>query len=608
MKVDHKKISHLIGELDVMIKELKRVEKDCIEVTQSVTPAKFKSARNLVHYRSFRKNDLRPIQNKLRNLGMSRLARSEAHIMASLLNIRLILKSLIGDHSKKVTKAGLSVKNGRKMLVRNTKRLLGYRAKGRRLRIMVTQPAESASNYDLVFSMVKHGMNCARINCAHDSPETWLEIIKNVKKASSKLNKNVKIAMDLSGPKIRTGAIKAGARVRKFSPERDEEGKIVSSAPLIFVPSPLYIDSPKNALPIEKEWLALLKPGDEIKLTDTRGKQRILKISETTPERAYAYCNKTTYISTGTTLESMDGFQTRVGGLPAVEHALLLKIGDVFTVHKEGTLGESAKVDENGKLTQKAHISCQLEEVFESVKIGEKVMFDDGKISGRILATHLDSFDVKVTRAKEFGSKLKAEKGINFPNTNLNIGGLTQKDKRDLAFVVEHADIVNFSFVNTPGDVKELVDSFRELNAPKELGVILKIETPTAYNNLIDILLEAMKVENIGVMIARGDLAVETGWESIGAVQREILSICHAAHVPVVWATQVLENLAKKGLPSRSEITDTATSIKAECVMLNKGPFIIDAIQLLSTILSKLEAFNDNNESLLPRLSKLQDS
>jgi len=79
-------------------------------------------------------------------------------------------------------------------------------------------------------------------------------------------------------------------------------------------------------------------------------------------------------------------------------------------------------------------------------------------------------------------------------------------------------------------------------------------------------------------MIARGDLLVEIGYERLAEVQEEILWLCEAAHVPVIWATQVLEGLAQKGLPSRAEITDAAMGVRAECVMLNKGPHIIEAV------------------------------
>ncbi|WKX75907.1 pyruvate kinase [Zobellia laminariae] len=195
---------------------------------------------------------------------------------------------------------------------------------------------------------------------------------------------------------------------------------------------------------------------------------------------------------------------------------------------------------------EKAHIPCQFPGIFEKVNKGDLVLFDDGKIEGIIQSVKKNSFEVLITRAAEKGVKLKAEKGMNFPNTNLGISGLTPKDKEDLAFVAKHADIINFSFVNSKKDVQELLSELKKLEAYEKLGIILKIETKFAFDNLEEILLEAMQVKKVGVMIARGDLAVETGWQEIGQVQHELLSICGAAHIPVIWATQVLENLWQK--------------------------------------------------------------
>ena len=103
-------------------------------------------------------------------------------------------------------------------------------------------------------------------------------------------------------------------------------------------------------------------------------------------------------------------------------------------------------------------------------------------------------------------------------------------------------------------------------------------------------------------MIARGDLAVEVGAERLAEVQEEVLWLCEAAHVPAIWATQVLESLAKKGFPSRAEITDAAMGARAECVMLNKGPRIVDAITTLDVILQRMAAHQDKKTPLLRRL------
>ena len=195
---------------------------------------------------------------------------------------------------------------------------------------------------------------------------------------------------------------------------------------------------------------------------------------------------------------------------------------------------------------------------------------------------------------------VKADKGINLPKSKLSVSGLTSKDITDLEFVAQHADSVNFSFVNSAEDVNHLYEILEEKDS--SAGVILKIETQEAFANLPSILLAAMKRFPVGVMIARGDLAIETGWKNFASIQLEIMRICAACHVPDVWATQVLENLAKKGTPSRSEITDAAMAQSAECVMLNKGVYINKAVRMLDRILRRMQRFQRKNQVMLPRL------
>ena len=136
----------------------------------------------------------------------------------------------------------------------------------------------------------------------------------------------------------------------------------------------------------------------------------------------------------------------------------------------------------------------------------------------------------------------------------------------------------------------------------RNLDILLKIETVAAFDALPDILLELMKWADVGVMIARGDLAVEAGFERLAEVQEEILWLCEAAHVPVIWATQVLDTLARTGRPSRAEVTDAAMAQRAECVMLNKGPFINEAISMLADILGRMQDHTQKKRSLLRRL------
>src|SRR4029077_15741788 len=133
----------------------------------------------------------------------------------------------------------------------------------------------------------------------------------------------------------------------------------------------------------------------------------------------------------------------------------------------------------------------------------------------------------------------------------------------DLEFIAPRADLVALSFVHSAADIDHLYAELDRLQAT-EIGVILKIENRQAFEHLPELLMTAAKRRRIAVMVARGDLGVEIGFERLAEVQEEILWLTEAAQGPVIWATQVLESLAKDGLPSRAEITDAAMSTRAE--------------------------------------------
>ena len=221
------------------------------------------------------------------------------------------------------------------------------------------------------------------------------------------------------------------------------------------------------------------------------------------------------------------------------------------------------------------------------VQAGQPVWLDDGKIGG--IVEHNDGAEilVRITQTPPGGAKLRAEKGINFPDTVFELPALTAKDLADLETMAGKVDMVALSFVRSPQDVADLQQHFQRLGIP-ETGIILKIENRAAFENLPAILLTAMRSPHIGVMIARGDLAVEVGFERLSEVQEEILWLCEAAHIPVIWATQILEGMAKKGAPSRAEVSDAAMSIRAECAMLNKGPNIVETVRFLDGILQRM--------------------
>lgn len=222
------------------------------------------------------------------------------------------------------------------------------------------------------------------------------------------------------------------------------------------------------------------------------------------------------------------------------------------------------------------------------MQLGHRVYIDDGKIAASVLAVHEHYVELEVTVPCGIPARIRSDKGLNFPDSSLNLPALTARDREDLSFVVKHANAVGLSFVHRPPDLYDLREALKELGDP-DMGIVLKVETWEAVHQLAQLLLAGLELPKCGVMIARGDLAVEVGFEHLARIQEDILCLCEAAHIPVIWATQVLETLAKSGLPARAEITDAAMGHRAECVMLNKGEHVLDAVKTLAQLLQAEE-------------------
>ncbi|SIR33745.1 pyruvate kinase [Pontibacter lucknowensis] len=602
MQTDEKHLQEMITQLDQLHHDALELEKKFAIAIKSVHPSFRKSARNLLHYLSLRQHDIRHLQEGLSRMGLSSLGRAEGHVLASLQAVRDMLCQL---RSCEVIKKPVPVSfdESGELLEKHTNDLLGPSPKKHGTRIMVTFSTDLAHDHELLKRMLLAGMDCARINCAHDNEQVWEAMVQSVRKAEKETGRNCKILMDLMGPKLRTGPLKPGPALLPIRPIQNELGQLVSPAKVWLAPPGEVSEVPVDAsLPLDEAWVAQLQQGDKLRFRDTRGRKRTLTVMQRKEKGVIAHLFKTSYIGTGTELtikkESALERSAKVGQLPASEAPIYLRKDDLLVLTKEQTPGEPALYDAEGHIVKPAHIACTLPEVFSRVKAGQPILFDDGKIAGTIMEVNEDNLLVKITEAKESGSRLLYDKGINLPETKLNLEGLTQQDRKNLAFVAKHADAVSLSFVNQPEMVEALHRELKELRAP-QLGIMLKIETKEGFRNLPRLLLTVMKNHPAGVMIARGDLAVECGWERLAEVQEEILWLSEAAHIPVVWATQVLESLSKKGRPSRAEITDAAMSQRADCVMLNKGPYVLRAIELLDDILKRMQEHQHKKTSML---------
>jgi pyruvate kinase len=247
--------------------------------------------------------------------------------------------------------------------------------------------------------------------------------------------------------------------------------------------------------------------------------------------------------------------------------------------------------------------SCTLPEVLDQLAVGASVWIDDGAAGAVVEEITPAGAVLRVAHSRPGGLRLKPEKGLNFPDTDLSLSPLTPKDREDLDFVARHADVIGYSFVQERADVELLQEELAaRLPDPYRKGIVAKIETRKAVRNLPELIVSAAGRQPFAVMIARGDLAVEIGYERLAEIQEEILWLCEAAHVPVIWATQVLERLVKKGTPTRAEITDAAMGERAECVMLNKGPFLAEAVSVLDSVLTRMAAHQSKKTAQLRAL------
>ncbi len=437
------------------------------------TPARptYASARaNLALYLALREADLRPLQPRLAALGLSSLGRCEAHVEATLDAVTAALDRIAGTPEPPPFPDRTAFAAGAADIARRRDRLFGPGDGGRATRIMATLPPLAATEPGYLRRLVDAGVDCVRINCAQDDPETWRAMIAATRAAGTAAGRAVPVSMDLAGPKVRLRGVRdRGVRFHR-------------------------------------------------------------------------------------------GDRFEVAGDPAPRDGALRRFG------------------------------LSHPELLPHLRPGAPVWIDDGRIRGRVIEIADGTALVEVTDVPDKGAKVKPRKGIAIPGADIDIPALTADDLAALDTVAEEADIVAFSFVQRPEDVVWLVDEIdrRRGDRPRP-ALLLKIETGRAVRALPDLIVAAAAAAPTGVMIARGDLAVDVGFERLSELQDEILWLCEAARIPVVWATQVLDGLLHDGLATRAEATDAAMGQRADCVMLNKGPHLPEAAAFLAGVLSRMD-------------------
>ncbi len=286
MKARNNDLDGLPAELEAIRRESFAAEGEYARELARVPPTMLASARNLIHYLAFRRRDLRGLQHKLAVRGFSSLGRAEGHVLAT---IDAVLAQLIGASSPPDLPTGSTVgfDEGRRILDERTALLLGPLDRGppertrRADHIMVTMPSEAAVDFELVRDLILVGMDCMRINCAHDAPPVWEEMVRNLGRARRETGCECRLLMDLAGPKLRTGPMEPGPRAVFISPHRDPRGVLIAPALVWLTPDDVPDPAPEGVgavVPLPRRWLDGLRHSDEIHFDDLRRKRRALKV------------------------------------------------------------------------------------------------------------------------------------------------------------------------------------------------------------------------------------------------------------------------------------------------------------------------------------------
>lgn len=269
----------------------------------------------------------------------------------------------------------------------------------------------------------------------------------------------------------------------------------------------------------------------------------------------------------------LQGPKHRIGNFET-EDKYPLEIGQKFTFDTDPTPGNATRVQ------------LPDADVLASLKVGDRILLNDGKIEMRIDFASADKVDATVIRGTEIWSR----RGFNLPDTEIATSVLTQKDREDLAYAItKKPDWVAISFVQKPEDVAEVRDFITERTS-HPIKIIAKIERPNAVERIEEI----ARIAD-GIMIARGDLAVEVPYAEVPAISRRIIRECRKMNKPVIVATQMLGSMVNSEFPTRAEITDVANAayLRADSTMTSEETTIginpVNVIETMYNILSNAD-------------------
>ena len=480
------KLNNNIGDIESVRQSLNTFYTNTIKKTQNAQnkyPLKNHenecSRDNLLCYLALRENDLSYLQLELAEQGLSSLGRLESEVIVS---IEKVMKNLGLAPYETHNLCKPTYTDARTWLAKRSEQLLGRPREGRKTRIMVTLDSSNIHQPELLEQLLRSGMDIARINCAHDSKKEWKMLIESIRHAEERLiqrgqgiGRRCRIMMDLAGPKIRIGPMGTEVRPLKISVPKDSQGKPLrlmegfldaeanetdSHVKLVGVPPSFVISIPKE----QSSNLGSLRVGEKINFKDSRDRfRRMIVLERTSPTRVRVGLDRTIYLREGLELHAETSRSSfSVGPIKPQYVDLQVKAGDILRLYRNKDIrGHKAGAD------KPAGISCTVPEIIHHVKTGDRVFIDDGKIGAIVTnsPSNEDYVELEITYPVDSTSKIRPEKGLNFPNSSFSLPALTSQDINNLDFVVEHATAVALSFVHRPEDLYDLRNALDKLRS-----------------------------------------------------------------------------------------------------------------------------------------------
>jgi pyruvate kinase len=284
-------------------------------------------------------------------------------------------------------------------------------------------------------------------------------------------------------------------------------------------------------------------------------------------------------------LADLQGPKLRVGSF--AEGKALIAHGAAFAFDRDPAPGTATRVE------------LPHPEIFAVVEVGQRLLVNDGKIRLRVKAAS----PYRIDCIAEVGGVISDRKGVNVPDAEIPIPAMTEKDRRDLTFAVDHGvDWIGLSFVQRPEDITDARKLIAGPKGEQRAGIIAKIEKPQAIKRLAEIIAEAD-----GIMVARGDLGVELNPEEVPPLQKKIVNATRLTGKPVIVATQMLESMIESPAPTRAEVSDVANAVYdgADAVMLSAetaaGMWPEEAVLMMDAIARQVE----RDESYVQRVRLL---